>query len=145
MYMIEGRKVTRLREQIVEQQITMVKQESEWNKRLKEATKKVTIIKPDGTKEVVETTEKDIDSSGRVLIDSKSIAKRIELVEKDRGSNKWGVSFYVIPKSYDFGSYKNYGFSLSVDRQVFSNFSVGPIVQYHDDRFWFGLGFSYRF
>jgi len=144
MYALEHNKVNKLRERVSEITTESIKRESEWNKRLSEATKKVTILKPDGTKEIVETTKKDVDSSGRIVLDIDRLSQKVKLVEKDFSKN-WNISLSLYPTSIDIGSYKNYSASLSIERKVFSNFSVGPTIQYYNSQWFFGLSLSYQF
>jgi len=145
MYMLEGRKVAKLREQISELNIKIVETRQEYEKRLKDKSKTISIKKPDGT--ITTETFNDISSeeSGTVLISSSQLASKLRLTEVEYQSN-WTIQLHYSP-SLSFSDVSTGLVGVGVSRKVLGGFTVGGIVQYDmpENRWWLGLSLGYEF
>ena len=126
----------------------LIKQELEWEKKLKKATKTITLRKPDGTEEIVETTQEESQEAGKMVIDTQTLSKRLQLMETEKQTSsipEWNLSIGVLPNSMDLGSYNNYSFSAAVERRIFGTFYIGPVVLFSNDKWFVGLSATYQF
>jgi len=126
----------------------LIKQELEWEKKLKKATKTITLRKPDGTEEIIETTQEESQEAGKMVIDTQTLSKRLQLMETEIKTEvlpNWSLSLGAIPLSMDLGSYNNYSFSFQVERRIIGNFYTGPMVIFNDGKWFIGLSATYQF
>ena len=149
---LSSTKATRVLEtekaRVVSLEKQILRKETEWQKRLKKATKTVTIRHPDGSEKIIETANEEADESGKTVISVEKLAQQLKLIEKKSETEfrpNWGVNLSVSPTGVDFGSYKNYNFSMSVERNIFNNFYLGPVVSYSSGRWYLGLSATYNF
>ena len=142
----EGR-IEKLTSQVTTLEKEIIKTNAEWASKMKKATKIITVKQPDGSEKIIETSNEEVDATGKIVVDYTRLAESTSLLDKTSTykASSWGIHFQVIPTGVDFGSYKNYNFNVSIEKDLFWGLSMGPLVNYRDGNFEFGLSVGYRF
>lgn len=148
-YMLEGSKVTKLREQLSETKQEMIRRESEFQKRLKDKSRTIKVVNPDGSSREETFNDLEVDESGTTTIDVARIAQKLRLTESEYTYLPWEIRVRYAPNNAlvgDIGlNHAKYG--IEVSRDWFTYLSTGVFVDYDADnsKFWIGLSVGYRF
>ena len=147
MYMLEGRKVTKLREQISELNIKIVETRQEYEKRLKDKSRTISIQQPDGTVTTEIFNDISSEETGTVMVNATELSKRLRLTDVDYGSKPWLFKFNYSPSNpLAVSDVINSKIGVEIGRDI-GNFYLGVPVEYDfkNDKWWIGLSLGVRF
>ena len=149
MYAVEGSKVTKLREQVSEVKQEMVRKEVEWQKKLKDKSRTIKVVNPDGSTREETFNDISVDESGAMTVDVARLASKLRLTESEYNHLPWSVKFHYAPPNPLTGNFSvpDSKFGVEFSRDVFDRWNAGVFVDYDgmNDQWWFGLSVGVNF
>lgn len=142
------------RSRVVALEKEVIRKEMEWEKKLKKATKTITIKHPDGSEKIVETTDEESSEDGRLVVNIDKLTKSLSILDKTKESTtsskpagrNWTLNLSAVPNGMgDLSDFSSYKYSIGLERNIIGGISAGFVVEYKAGDVWFGVTTSYSF